>query len=107
MTRKYIKYNQIKFKTSMLRSILSDYGDAYILVNGTITINGAGANNTAKQLGERNEEVIFKNCAPFIDFTNKINNTQIDYVKDLDNEMPMYNLIEYSDNYAKTSESLW
>ena len=51
--------------------------------------------------------VIFKNCAPFIERTSEINNTQIDYAKDLNVAMPMYNLIEYSDNYSKISGSLW
>ena len=57
--------NDIKFKTTMLRSNLCDYADAYILVKGTITITGAGDDDAAKQLDERNKGVIFKNCAPF------------------------------------------
>ena len=61
---------------------------------------GAAANNT-------NKKVIFKNCAPFTNCISEINNTQIDNAKDIDIVMPMYNLIEYSDNYAKTKESLW
>ena len=93
---------QIRFKTAMLRSSLCDYSDAYILVKGNISVNNttaadADANNT-------NKKVIFKNCAPFTDC--KINNTQVDNAKDIDIVMPMYNLIEYSDNYSKTSESL-
>ena len=85
----------------MLKSSLCDYSDAYILVKGTISVNntaaqGAAANNT-------NKKVIFKNCAPCI---SEINNTQIDNAKDTDIVMPMYNLIEYSDNYAKTTGSL-
>ena len=96
--------SQIKFKTTMLKSSLYDYSDAYILIKGTITVDdtsaaGAGANNT-------NEKVIFKNCAPFTDWISEINNTQIDNAKDIDSVMPMYNLIEYSDNYSKTSVSL-
>ena len=51
-------------------------------------------------------EVIFKICAPVTDSIRKINNTQIDNVKGIDAVMPMYNLIECSDNYSKT-ESLW
>ena len=95
----------IKFKTSMLKSSLCDYSDAYILVKGTITVNnnaaaGAAANNT-------NKKVIFKNCAPFTNCIREINNIQIDNAKDIDIVMPMYNLIEYSDNYAKTTGSLW
>ena len=57
--------NSIKFKTTMLRSNLCDYADAYILVKGTITITGAGDDDAAKQLDERNKGTIFKNCASF------------------------------------------
>ena len=101
----YAVNKQIKFKTSMLRSSLCDYSDAYILVKGNITVNntaadGAAANNT-------NKKVIFKNCAPFTDCISKINNTQVDNAKDIDTVVPIYNLIEHSDNYSKTSGSLW
>ena len=99
--------NSIKFKTTILRSNLCDYADAYILVKGTITITGAGNDDAAKRLDERNKGVIFKNCAPFTKCINRINNTEIDNAKDIDIVMPMYNLIEYSDNYSKTSGSLW
>ena len=97
--------SQIKFKTTMLKSSLCDYSDAYILAKGTISVNntaaqGAASNNT-------NKKVIFKNYAPFTNFISEINNTQIDNAKDIDIVMPMYNLIEYSDNYAKTTGSLW
>ena len=91
----------------MFRSSLCDYSDAYILVSGTITITGAGADDAAKRLDERNKGVIFKNCAPFTDCISEINNTQIDNAKYIDVVSPMYNLIEYSDNYSKTSGSLW
>ena len=89
----------------MLNSRLFYYSDAYILVKGTIAVNNtiaadADANNT-------NKKVIFKNCAPFTNCISEINNTQVDYATDNDIAMPMYNLIEYSDNYSKTSESLW
>ena len=95
----------IKFKTTILKSSLCDYSDAYILVTGTITVNNtaaedADANNT-------NKKVIFKTCAPFTNCISEINNTQVDKAKDIDIVMPMYNLIEYSNNYAKTSKSLW
>ena len=101
----YSPNKQIRFKTAMLRSSLCDYSDAYILVKGNITVNntaadGAAANNT-------NKKVIFKNCAPFTNCISKINNTQIDNAEYIDIVMPMYNLIEYSDNYSKTSGSLW
>ena len=97
--------NQIKFKTTMLKSSLCDYSDAYILVKGTITINGRGADAAARQADERSKGVSFKNCAPFTNCISEINNTQIDNAKDIDIVMPMYNLIEYSDNHAKTSGS--
>ena len=103
----YSTGSDIKFKTTMLRSSLCDYADAYILVMGTITITGAGDNDAAKQLDERNEGVVFKNCAPFTKCISRINGTDIDNAQDIDIVMPMYNLIEYSDNYSKTSGSLW
>ena len=101
----YSVNSEIKFKTAMLKSSLCDYSDAYILVKGTIAVNNtavadADANNT-------NKKVIFKNCAPFTNCISEINNTQVDNAKDTDIVMPMYNLIEYSDNYSKTSGSLW
>ena len=99
--------NSIKFKTTMLRSNLCDYADAYILVKGTITITGAGNDDATKQADERGKGVTFKNCAPFTKCINRINNTEIDNAKDIDTVMPMYNLIEYSDSYSKTSGSLW
>ena len=99
--------SQIKFKTAMLKSSLCDYSDAYILAKGKITIAGAGNDVAARQADERNKGVVFKNCAPFINCISEINNTQIDNAKDIDIVMSMYNLIEYSDNYAKTTGSLW
>ena len=91
----------------MLGSNLCDYADAYILVKGTITITGAGDDAAARRADERNKGVIFKNCAPFTKCISRINNTEIDNAKDIDIVMPMYNLIEYSDNYSKTSGSLY
>ena len=98
--------SQIKFKTTMLKSSLCDYSNAYILVKRTITIAGAGDDAAARQADERDRGVIFKNCAPFTNCIREINNTQVDNAKDIDTVMPMYNLIEYSDNYVKTSGSL-
>ena len=71
----------------------------FLFVRGTINVNNTAAAN--------NKKVIFKNCAPFTNCINEINNTQIDNAKDIDIVMPMYSLIEYSDNYAKTIGSLW
>ena len=101
----YNTNTRIKSKTTMLKSSLCNYSDAYILVKGKVTVNNtaaadADANNT-------NKKVIFKNCAPFTNCISKINNTQIDNAEYIDIVMPMYNLIEYSDNYSKTSGSLW
>ena len=97
----------MKFKTTMLKSSLCDYSDAYILVKGKITITGAGDDAGARQAGERDKGVAIKNCAPFTSCISEINNTQIDNCKDIDIVMPLCNLLEYSDNYAKTSASLW
>ena len=91
----------------MLGTSLCDYSDAYILVSGTIAITRAVNDDAARRLDERNKGVIFKNCGPFINRISEINDTQIDHAKYIDVVMPMYNLIEYSDNYSKTSGSLW
>ena len=98
---------QIKFKTTMLKSSLCDYSDAYILLKGKITITGAGDDTGARQADEIDKGVAFKNWAPFTNCISEINNIQIDNCKDIDIVMPLYNLLEYSDNYAKTSGSLW
>ena len=103
----YNANSEVKFKTTMLKSSLCDYSDAYILVKGKITITGAGDNAGARQADERDKGVAFKNCAPFTNCIIEINNTQIDNCKDIDIIITMYSLIEYSDNYAKTSGSLW
>ena len=93
----YSHENPIKFLTSSLESSLCDYSDAYILVTGNIT---ATPNNAATQ-------VVFKNCAPFEKCRTEINETFIDEADFINITMPMYNLIEYSDNYSDTSGSLW
>ena len=99
--------SQIKFKTTMLKSSLCDYSDAHILAKEKIAITEAGDDAVARQADERDKGVAFKSCAPFTNSTSEINNTQIDNCKDIDTIIRMYNLIEYSDNYAKTSGSLW
>ena len=93
----YSHENQIKFLTSSLESNLCDYSDAYILVTGNINVTG----------GDANTKVAFKNCAPFKDCRTEINDTFVDYADFINITMPMYNLIEYSDNYSDTSGSLW
>ena len=89
----------------MLKTSLCDYGAAYIIIKGNITVNntmaaGAAANNS-------NKKVVFKNCAPFTDSISEINNTKVDNAKYTVIVMPVYILIESSDNYSKTSGSLW
>ena len=87
--------SSIKFKTSMIRSDLCDYSDAYILVSGAVTITGVGDDN-AKRINKINTGVIFENCVPFTNCISTINNTQKDNVEYIDVVMPMYKLIEYS-----------
>ena len=85
---------------------MCDYSEAYILVSGTIRITGTGADHAATQVDKRNKGVTFRNCAPFTNCISEINNTQIDNVKYTDVVMPLYDLIEYSNNYSKTLGSL-
>ena len=87
----------------MLRSSLCDDTDAYILVKGTITIAPA----TVAAPSNANKKVIFENGAPFTNCISKINSKQVDDARNINVVMPMYNLIEYNDNYSKTSGSLW
>ena len=116
VTREYVRVNSlsntynenksIRFKTPMLRSDLCDYADAYILVNGTITVNGI-ANGVENEIVRRNRPLILKNNAPFVSCMTKINNEFIEDADDLDVVIPMYNLLEYSKNYRKTIGSLY
>ena len=94
-------------KVQFHKSSLCDYSDACILVKGKITITRTRDDAAARQADERDKGVAFKNCAPFTNCMSEINNTKVDNVKDIDIVMPMYNLIEYSDNYSKISGSLW
>ena len=93
---------EVKFKTTMLRSNLCGYADVYILA-----ITGAGDNAVARQSNESDKGVTFKSCAGFTKWISRINNTDINSAQDIDIVMPMYNLIENSDNYSKTSGRLW
>ena len=97
----YSVNKNIRFKTPMLRSGLCDYSDAYIVVKETITVEGNSTNNL------EDKKVTFKNNSPFRSWISKINNTFAGNAEDLDIVMPMYNLLEYSDNYSMTSGSLW
>ena len=93
---KYKQGETIKFETETIKSSHCDYSDAFILVTENIT--GNAGNNT---------DVAFKNCAPFSTCTTKINDIFVDEANHIYIAMPMYNLIEYSDNYSDTSGSLW
>ena len=103
----YNTNNQTKFKASIIKPTLCDYSDSYDLVSGTITITGAGDDDAAKRADERDKEVMFKTFPPFTDCISEINNTQVDHAKGIDVVMPMYDLIEYSNNYSKISKILW
>ena len=97
--------SQIILKSTILKSGLCDYSDAYIHVKEAITVNNtaaadANANNT-------NKKRIFKNCALFTNSIIEINNTQVDNAKDIDVIVPLYNLLKCSPAYAKTSSTLW
>ena len=102
VTREYVRVNSlsnmynenesIRFKTLMLRSDICDCGDAYILVNGMITVTAAaGANNIREK---RNKPLILQNNAPFVSCLTKINNELIEDAEDLDIAMTMHNLLE-------------
>ena len=108
----------------MLRSDLCDFSDAYIVVKGNIFVtkktfttddidepNNTAANinatNNASNNAFGNKKLVFKNNAPFINCILKINGVKIDNAEDLDVVMPIYNLLEYSKNYRKTTGSLW
>ena len=113
VTRQYVRVNtlsntynenkSIRFKTPMLRSDLCDYSDAYILVNGTITVNDI-VNGAENEIIRRNRKLILKNNVQFFSCITRINNELIEDDDDLDIIMPMYNLLEYSKNYRKTIE---
>ena len=87
----------IKYDTRVLKPNLCDYAEAYILVDGTIRATNA-VNDTRLAL---------KNCAPFIKCNLEINDEHVDTAENLDIVMPMYNLIEYSDNYQDSSATLY
>ena len=76
---------------------MCDYAEAYILVDGTIRAGGANANT----------RLALKNCAPFTKCNLEINDEHIDTAENLDIVMPMYNLIEYSNNYQDSSATLY
>ena len=94
--RKCKQGDAIKFETETFKSSSCDYSDAFILVFGNITVNA-----------DINTDVTFKNCAPFSTCIAKINDVFVDKASHIYTAMPMYNLIEYNDNYSDISGSLW
>ena len=121
--KNYNPNKEIRIKTSMLRSDLCDFSDAYIVVKGNITVTkktftaddieapnntaaNANATNTANDNAFGEKKLVFKNNAPFINCNSKINGVQSDNAEDLDVVMPIYNLLEYSKHYRKTTGSL-
>ena len=88
----------------MLRSDLCDINDAYIVFKGTITLTKTDGRGF---IDIRNRFLAFKNNAPFTNCISKINNVVIDNSEDLGVVMSMYNLLEHSKNYRKTTDSLW
>ena len=120
----YNPNKEITIKTSMLRQDLCDFSNAYIVVKGNITVtkktftandsdppnnteDNATATNNANNNAFGEKKLVFKNNAPFINCVYEINGVKIDNAEDLDAVMPMYNLLEYSKNYRKTTGSLW
>ena len=101
---RYKPNKQIRFKTSIVRSDLCDYSDAYIVVKGNIIFTKA---NGRRVVDIRNRFLAFKNNARFSNCISKINNVLIDNAEDLDIVMPMDNLLECSKNYRKTTGSFW
>ena len=87
----------IKFETKVIQSNLCDYSDECILVTGDIKVAAAAANT----------HVAFKNCPPFTRCVTHINVEHVETAENLDVIMPMYNLLEYSGNYADSSGSLY
>ena len=87
----------VKFDTEIGRPFLCDYSNAYILVTGNIKV----------QNGNDATRVAIKNCHPFTRSTFKLNNEQADTADNLDLTMNLYNMLEYSDNYADITRSLY
>ena len=96
---RYKPSKQIRFKTSILRSDLCNFRDAYFVVKGDVTLTKTDGRRFA---GIRNRFLAFQNNTPITNCISKINNVLIDNVV-----MSMYSLIEYSKNYRKTTRSLW
>ena len=104
VTKKLVKVNDLSGgQYSVNKNIRSDlcvYSDAYIVIKGSNSVTDTTVNN------RRNKQLAFKNNAPFRSFISKVNNTLVDNTENLDIVTLMCNLLEYSDNYFMTLESL-
>ena len=87
----------VNFNTEIAKLFSCDYSDTYCLVTGDIKV----------QVGDDNTRVAIKNCHPFTRVSSNLNDEQIDPAKNLDLTMNLYNMLEYSDNYADTTASLY
>ena len=103
----YSHHDPITFLTKSIESSLCDYSDAYILVTGNIAVKRRNAADTADIALGAITQVAFKNCVLFEKCSTEIDGTLVDEANFINITMPMYNLIEYSDNYSDTSGSLW
>ena len=92
ITHSMMNATVVKLETKVIKSNIFNYSDADILVIGNITVTG----------GDTNTRVALKNCAPFTKCVTHINDEHVDNADNLDIAMPMYSLIEYSDNYSDT-----
>ena len=97
----YSVNSQNKFKTSMLKSILYDNSNAYILVSAILAVPNTSAAGVA---AKNRKNIIIKNCALFTNCIREINNMQIDNTTDNDIVMSMYTSIAYNDNNLKHLE---
>ena len=109
----YLHLDPAKVLTKSIEPSLCDYSDGYILVTGNITVTRtiaasvAGGNPQRKQPLDAATQVVYKNSAPFKICSTEVVGTLVDETHFINITMPMYNLIEYSDNYSGTSGSLW
>ena len=97
----------IKYDTRVLKPNLCDYAEAYILIDSTIRAEPEEAPLAAPLADIDNARLTFKNCVPFTKCNLEINDEHVDTAENLDIAMPMYNLIEYSDNYQDSSATLY
>ena len=88
----------------MLRSDLSHFSDAYIVVKEDAILRKDENRNI---INLRNRFLAFKNNARFTNFTSNINNVLIDNAEDLDVVMPMYSSLDYCKNYKKSTANFW